>query len=332
MVAEVLGREVRAGEDWLYLDVGAYNGLMETQQTVGQWRFPLWSSRADHAAVEQVPFTVTGPSCDSSDTMFFGALLPITMAEGDRVFVALRGRLHPQLRLALQRVPAASDALRGVRPVDSSAGRNVDGDRRRLHALMAAGLVDSFCLSMAWTVVVLEVTRRHGLLAAGACSTAMLLGVALSAPIATWMAHRLDGRRLLRVAGITEAALRISVFVLLAAGVVGVADRRMRRSDERRRVDGLRRNAGRGRRRHRRRWRDHVVRHDRGWGRGVGIAAGALVPTDATGRPADDGPGRCHRSSTWPLSSPPWWWREDRGSHARCGPHGAPARSGGRAR
>jgi ornithine decarboxylase len=41
--------------------------------------------------VEQVPFTVTGPSCDSSDTMFFGALLPITMAEGDRLFVGSAG-------------------------------------------------------------------------------------------------------------------------------------------------------------------------------------------------------------------------------------------------
>ncbi len=91
MVAEVLGREVRAGEDWLYLDVGAYNGLMETQQTVGQWRFPLWSSRSDHAAVEHVPYTVTGPSCDSSDTMFYGAHLPVTMSEGDRVYVGSAG-------------------------------------------------------------------------------------------------------------------------------------------------------------------------------------------------------------------------------------------------
>src|SRR5262249_52811211 len=40
MVTSVLGREVRAGENWVYLDVGAYNGLMETQQTVNQWRFP----------------------------------------------------------------------------------------------------------------------------------------------------------------------------------------------------------------------------------------------------------------------------------------------------
>ena len=59
MVATVLGREERAGEEWLYLDVGAYNGLMETQQTVGQWRFPLWSSRLDHGAVAQTPYTVT---------------------------------------------------------------------------------------------------------------------------------------------------------------------------------------------------------------------------------------------------------------------------------
>ncbi len=55
MVASVLGREERAGEEWLYLDVGAYNGLMETQQTVGQWRFPLWSSRGDHGSVEHMP-------------------------------------------------------------------------------------------------------------------------------------------------------------------------------------------------------------------------------------------------------------------------------------
>jgi ornithine decarboxylase len=91
MVASVLGREERAGEEWLYLDVGAYNGLMETQQTVGQWRFPLWSSRADHGVVEQVPYTVTGPSCDSSDTMFYGAPLPVTMSEGDRVYIASAG-------------------------------------------------------------------------------------------------------------------------------------------------------------------------------------------------------------------------------------------------
>jgi ornithine decarboxylase len=91
MVASVLGREVRAGENWVYLDVGAYNGLMETQQTVNQWRFPLWSSRADHAVVPHLPFTVTGPSCDSSDTMFYGVALPSTISVGDRLYIGSTG-------------------------------------------------------------------------------------------------------------------------------------------------------------------------------------------------------------------------------------------------
>jgi ornithine decarboxylase len=91
LVASVLGREVRAGENWVYLDVGAYNGLMETQQTVNQWRFPLWTSRADHALVPHLPFTVTGPSCDSSDTMFYGVALPSTMDVGDRLFIGSTG-------------------------------------------------------------------------------------------------------------------------------------------------------------------------------------------------------------------------------------------------
>ena len=90
LVSGVLGREVRAGENWAYLDVGAYNGLMETQQTVNQWRYPLWSSRPDHAA-DQVPFTVTGPSCDSSDTMFYGVHLPATLDAGDRLYIGSAG-------------------------------------------------------------------------------------------------------------------------------------------------------------------------------------------------------------------------------------------------
>jgi ornithine decarboxylase len=91
MVTSVLGREERAGEEWLYVDVGAYNGLMETQQSAGQWRFPLWSSRADHGAAPHTPFTVTGPTCDSADTMFYGVPLPVTLSEGDRLFVASAG-------------------------------------------------------------------------------------------------------------------------------------------------------------------------------------------------------------------------------------------------
>jgi hypothetical protein len=100
----------------------------------------------------------------------------------------------------------------------TTTGRPRNPTRRRLLHLMAAGLVDSFCLSLAWTVVLLELTHQHGLVAAGVCSTAMLVGVALSAPAATWMSQRLDGRRLLRSAGGVEALLRVSVIVMLAGG------------------------------------------------------------------------------------------------------------------
>jgi ornithine decarboxylase len=91
MVTTVLGREVRAGENWLYCDVGAYNGMLEATQTVEPWRFPLWTSRTDHTLVPQVPFTVTGPSCDSSDTMFYGVNLPSTLEVGDRLYIGSAG-------------------------------------------------------------------------------------------------------------------------------------------------------------------------------------------------------------------------------------------------
>ena len=90
MVATVLAREVRAGSDWLYLDVGAYNGLMETQQLKG-WRYPLWTSRSFSSTAPLIPYTVTGPTCDSADTMFFDIALPGDMAIDDKVYIGSAG-------------------------------------------------------------------------------------------------------------------------------------------------------------------------------------------------------------------------------------------------
>ncbi len=87
--------------------------------------------------------------------------------------------------------------------------------RRRLLALVVAGLVDSLCLSLAWTVVVLEVADRHGLRAVGLLTAAALVGVALSAPVASTAARALDGRHLIRAAAATEAALRLAVIAVL---------------------------------------------------------------------------------------------------------------------
>ncbi len=92
------------------------------------------------------------------------------------------------------------------------AGRHVGQSLRRL---MIAGWIDSVCLSFAWTLLMLEILDRYGLRAAGVAGAAMLVGIALSAPVASHMSVRLGGRHLLRTAAAAEAVLRVGVFVVL---------------------------------------------------------------------------------------------------------------------
>jgi ornithine decarboxylase len=89
MVATVIGVDRRSDGPWCYLDVGGYNGLMEAVQTGGRWGFPLRTAGLRDGPL--VPFTITGPSCDSSDTMFYGAHLPADIAVGDRLYIGSAG-------------------------------------------------------------------------------------------------------------------------------------------------------------------------------------------------------------------------------------------------
>ena len=89
----------------------------------------------------------------------------------------------------------------------------------RFAFLLTVGLVDSFGMTFGWTVFSLLVLQRGGLVAVGACSAAMLVGVALSAPVTAWLSRRLDTARLLRLTSTVEALLRVASFLLLLAGV-----------------------------------------------------------------------------------------------------------------
>jgi ornithine decarboxylase len=91
LVATVIGVARRGADLWAYLDVGGFNGLMEALQTGGRWLFPIRTSRADEQSADAALFNVTGPSCDSSDTMFYGAELPETLATGDRLYIGSTG-------------------------------------------------------------------------------------------------------------------------------------------------------------------------------------------------------------------------------------------------
>jgi len=90
VAAGVIGREKRAGENWVYLDIGAYNGLIETRQAT-HWTYPLWSSLPDHGSAQQEVFTVTGPTCDSSDTLFPSMRLPSSLGVGDVLYIGSAG-------------------------------------------------------------------------------------------------------------------------------------------------------------------------------------------------------------------------------------------------
>jgi ornithine decarboxylase len=89
MAATVIGREARDGENWLYVEVGVYNGLMEVLQTPGGWDFPMWTSRPGDEPT--LPFTVTGPTCDSTDTIAYGVVLPVGLEVGDVIYLGSTG-------------------------------------------------------------------------------------------------------------------------------------------------------------------------------------------------------------------------------------------------
>ena len=82
-VSTVIGKAVRNGEKWLYLDVGVFNGLMES---VGGIEYPLVSSR--NGSVQR--WSLAGPSCDSMDIVQSGVPLP-EMEVGDKVFILSAG-------------------------------------------------------------------------------------------------------------------------------------------------------------------------------------------------------------------------------------------------
>jgi ornithine decarboxylase len=88
MVASVIGLAERAGRRWVHLDVGAFNGFMEALESSNLLRFPVSDSRG--SAVRS-PAHLTGPTCDSQDTIMFDVPLSADLAVDDRVFLGTAG-------------------------------------------------------------------------------------------------------------------------------------------------------------------------------------------------------------------------------------------------
>lgn len=88
MVTKVIGVTSRFGRRWIHLDIGAFNGMMECLETRNQLFFPIRSAKSE---TEFEICTVTGPSCDSQDTLLYDVPLPRGLATGDYLFVYAAG-------------------------------------------------------------------------------------------------------------------------------------------------------------------------------------------------------------------------------------------------
>ena len=84
LVVSVIARVERAGNAWLFLDAGVYNGLFETMAFQGSTRYSVTSIRqiGDPGASM---FALAGPTGDSPDVITREALLPADIEVGDKL-------------------------------------------------------------------------------------------------------------------------------------------------------------------------------------------------------------------------------------------------------
>lgn len=83
LVATVIGKGMRNGEKWLYLDAGVFNGLMES---IGGIRYPVAVARDGPRS----GWVLAGPSCDSFDVI----ATEVELSEpemGDAVYIMSAG-------------------------------------------------------------------------------------------------------------------------------------------------------------------------------------------------------------------------------------------------
>jgi len=87
--AHVIGRSKRGGQPWLFLDVGAFNGLYEASPAGGGLSFPFRAPGLDAEPSQR--YEVAGPTCDGDDLIGSGVELPEGLEIGDIVEIASAG-------------------------------------------------------------------------------------------------------------------------------------------------------------------------------------------------------------------------------------------------
>lgn len=82
LVTSVVGKAKRSDDEWLYLDAGVFNGLMETYEG-----FPPTVRVLNGEDRPMKRYTLAGPSCDSCDVIARGVELPEVYLDDRLVFL-----------------------------------------------------------------------------------------------------------------------------------------------------------------------------------------------------------------------------------------------------
>jgi diaminopimelate decarboxylase/spermidine synthase len=125
---------VRAGTDgrrWVYLDIGRYGGLAETENEYIRYRL-----RTDRAGDPVDDAVIAGPTCDGDDVLYQRYPLPVTLRAGDRVEIADAGAYTASY---------ASVSFNGFAPLPTYFAGRVPG--RDIVEPLAPGLTRTWRLS-----------------------------------------------------------------------------------------------------------------------------------------------------------------------------------------
>lgn len=86
LVSSIIARIKRGRNMWLFMDAGSYNSLFETLESQTSMRFEVDTYLEDYDKSRVNKYTLTGPTCDSIDTMMKSVELPSQLKTGDKLY------------------------------------------------------------------------------------------------------------------------------------------------------------------------------------------------------------------------------------------------------
>lgn len=89
IATSIIGKKAIGTEEWIFLDMGVFQGLMEPLE-MPSWKYPLFCSPAYDAQAKKI-YVLTGPTCDPYDILDRSAELPAGLGLGDRIYIGCAG-------------------------------------------------------------------------------------------------------------------------------------------------------------------------------------------------------------------------------------------------